>query len=433
MNKRAFNLAEVLLVLVLIGTISVLSTQVVIRTNNNYRSMYYTAYNALLQAAGNSALEWNPTCQCPDYEAIGFNVSTEKCWSKSCWEEYEYKKGAIGNSIDIGVKREYPGYLLGTETIGDFNGYATDKYFCKQLTSKLNTINETIECQYFINAYAENKSLNYAKGIDFKTAFCNKHILTPDEYNNNTEATCKHEILPSFVTANGQRFYISKLLSTNANSSEFLNKKDREFFRLVAVDLNGSSGPNTQLKKASGRLPDIVLFALRSDGSVVPLGLPEFNQNYANAVVQYPKYLHNYDESGKIKENKVKTSNAMALYDAKAQAWGIKSKAGIDINSGLAYGQVFSDHEPLSYTPLLHKMSIICRSTSVGGETPKDATCPSNRYTDELLARIITQFTFDQKGRTERITKDPQSPDADVAHGCDYRYSPCGVQLIEAK
>ncbi len=442
MNKKAFNLAEMLLVLAIIGTISILSLQVVKNSSDDYRKMYYTAYNTLVQAAGNSALQWHPDCTCPDFENMTEGMLNETCWSNACWNNFEYKIGSTGNSVDIRVRRDYPGYLMGNPTVGNFDGYATDSYFCKQLTSKLNTINETVECQYFINAYASkdkaNRTIDYSKGQEFLTTFCNKHITRPSEYGNDTIEKCQFDTQPSFITANGQRFYISKLLSTNADANQFktnngTTKNNREFFRLVAVDLNGTSGPNSQLQKSSGKLPDIVLFALRADGTVVPLGLPEFNRNYTGAIVQYPEYLREFDASGQIKRNTIKESGAMSLYDAKTKAWGIHAGSGADVNLDVVYGQVFSDMEPLSYSPLLYQMSQICRPINSGGTGTAGTTCPTSRYTDELLARMITQFLFDKKDSSNRIILNPESPNADTAHGCSFRYTRCGVKLVESE
>ena len=440
--KKAFNLAEMLLALAIIGTITIVSLNVVKKTKDDYRGMYYVAYNTLVQAAGNAALAWNPTCSCPDFENMANELIAETCWAQECWDAFEFHIGTVGNSVNLGVRREYPGYLMGNQAIGNFDGYATDKYFCQQLTSKLNTINETVECQYFITGYAENDDrgnhLDYSTGINFLDAFCNKHATTPDEYAIDVVNSCELEIQPSFITANGQRFYISKLLSTNANTAAFLDlngqrKINREFFRLVAVDLNGEAAPNTQLTKTSGKLPDIVLFALRADGTVVPLGLPEFNRQYLGAIVQYPETLHQFDAEGNIVRNDITESGAMALFNAKPLAWGLQAGAGIDVNTGTAYSQVFSEMEPLSYSSMLYQMATLCRAEEVGGSNPDGAICPTERYTDELLARLVSQFMYEKEGLSDRITLSPESPTADTAHGCSSRYSRCDVKIVEVK
>ena len=448
MVKKAFNLAEMLLVLAIIGTISIISLQVTKASQNkdDYRKMYYTAYNALVQAAGNAALEWNPQCSCPEFENMSNDMVIESCWSQECWTNFEYDTAVIGNSVTKGVRRDYPGFLMGTPTIGNFVGYATDSYFCKLLTSKLNTINESVECQHFINSYAivdkNGRTIDYSKGVNFKEAFCNKHLTKPSDYRNEVVTSCEFETQPSFITANGQRFYISKLLSANAATDTFkteegTNKINREFFRLVAVDLNGNSHPNTQLTKITGKLPDIVLFALRSNGSVIPLGLPEFNRNYASAIVQYPQF-QGFDDSGNMIENPQLTSTAMTICDAKAKAWGVHDGAqvngqAVDSNRDTAWGQVFSEMEPLSYSSMLYQMAISC------GEATRTTSCPTEAYIDELLARLITQFTFknDEQGKDnasaqrKKIIQNPTFPTADKDLGCSFRYSRCGVKIIE--
>ena len=76
-------------------------------------------------------------------------------------------------------------------------------------------------------------------------------------------------------------------------------------------------------------------------------------------------------------------------------------------------------------------MSQICRPESKGGTGNSGATCPTSRYTDELLARLVTQFLFDKKDSSNRIILNPESPNADTQHGCSFRYTRCGVKLVE--
>ena len=76
-------------------------------------------------------------------------------------------------------------------------------------------------------------------------------------------------------------------------------------------------------------------------------------------------------------------------------------------------------------------MSILCRPTESGGEAPQaGTTCPTNRYIDELLARLVTQFTFDKNGSSQRVMQNPD-PTADTSHGCSFRYSRCSVQIVD--
>lgn len=429
--KKAFNLAEIMIALILIGVISTLSLQVVNKSNNDYTKMYYVAFNTLLQTAGNAALNWNPICQCSRETMLeAADATREVCWSRACWEEFENDPSAIGSTP--GISRSYPGYLMGDATIGEFDGYNTDVNFCQLLTANLNTINQNVECQSFINSYAR---ADYSVGQNFDDVFCNTYYTTADEYRTNIELPtgCPNKIQPSFITANGQKFYISRLLSTNAATPAFLDIANREFFRFVAVDLNGDSAPNTQLKKGAanknGRLPDIVLFALRADGTVVPLGRPEFSRNYINSIVHYPEFLNRYDAAGNMIKNEKANSEPAALYESKPLAWGVppRNEAGDAVISPdeLIFGQVFSPIEPFTYSSLLYNRAGQCINIP----------CPNTggNYTDTMLARLVNQFTMDVRNSAERVTKTPTPFFVDENHGCTFRYSKCKVEILDTR
>ena len=448
-SKKAFNLGEIMIAVLLIGIISVLGIQTVNRASNDYTKMYSTAFNTLLQAAGNCALNWQPTCQCSRTSMLNADAQLrEVCWSEACWNEFEADPNATGNSVFVDgagnitgtIRRDYPGYLLGNPIMGDFNGFYTDENFCKLLVANLNTINQKNECIFFINSYATS-GLNYGVGIDFNRAFCSTiykahtdasgdDISLNEDYANRIElANCENEIQPSFVTANGQKFYISRLLSVNANDDAFLRQQNRMFFRLVVVDLNGDAGPNTQLQKGStaqeGKLPDMVMFALRADGTVVPLGRPEFSRNYINAQVQYPEFKKGYDAAGNLVKNEKRVSESYTLHNAKAKAWGVQIGTGGTVDD-TRYGQIFSPLEPFTYSHLLYSRAASCRGTG----NWKGCTNDETNYMDELFARLVSQFVMNRAGEKDTIIQDPSSPNADVEHGCTYRYSRCKIDLL---
>ncbi len=441
-KKHGFTILEMLIALAIIGVISTLSINVVRKANNDYQKMYYTAYNTLLQAVGNSFLNWKPNCSCSTSTMLT-NIDSQKhvCWSKSCWEEFEPQ--AEGHN---GVSRNYPGFLMGSYTNGEFNGYRTDEHFCKMLTAQLNTINQNVECQSFINTYAtkkDGKNLDYTKGINFFDAFCNTSMLSKNDYDNQvariinsqnadgsansvTNGECVEELQPSFVTANGQKFYISRILSTNANIAAFDLQKDREMFRFIAVDLNGDNSPNTQLRRGgntkninTGVLPDIVLFAIKSDGTVVPLGRPEFSKNYLNAVVYYPEYLNSTDINGRLQKNEKTNSEAETLFQAKMYAWGPSDSEGADIST-LAYNQAFNVSEPFTYSTLLYNRA---------WANPNGISSAGD-YTDLFLSRLIKQFTFDSEGSSSSILPLTSSGIADKEHGCSYKNSRCRIEVL---
>lgn len=440
--KKGFTILEMMIALAIIGIISTLSITVVRNVGNDYQKMYYTAYNTLLQAAGNAFLNWKPDCSCSTNTMLA-TMDTNKfvCWSKTCWETFESR--ADGHE---GVTRNYPGFLMGSYTNGEFSGYRTDEHFCKMLTSQLNTINQNVECQSFINTYATHKDgneLDYTKGIPFFDAFCYTPMLAADDYNNHvarvineqnadgyasavTAGECTEEIQPSFVTANGQKFYISRILSTNANVAAFDFQENRELFRFVAVDINGSNSPNTQLRRGgnnqnfnTGVLPDIVLFAIKSDGTVVPLGRPEFSKNYLNAVVYYPEFLNSVDLNGRLRKNDKANSEAETLFQAKMFAWGPNGGEGVDIST-LAYNQAFNIAEPFTYSTLLYNRA---------WSNPNGVNGAGN-YTDRFLSRLVQQFTFDHEGSSTTFIPTLATGVADREHGCTYKNSRCRIEVL---
>lgn len=244
--------------------------------------------------------------------------------------------------------------------------------------------------------------------------------------NDVTVGECTEEIQPSFVTANGQKFYISRLLSTNANIAAFDYQTNRDMFRFVAVDLNGNNGPNTQLRRGgntqnynTGSLPDIVLFAIKADGTVVPLGRPEFSKNYLNAVIYYPEYLNSVDLNGRLVKNDKKNSEAETLFQAKMYAWGPNNGEGVDIST-LVYNQAFNIAEPFTYSTLLYNRAW----------ANPNGTNSADNYTDQFLSKIVKQFTFDRKDSSDTFIPLSASGVADSEHGCTYKNSRCRIEVL---
>ena len=455
-KNKAFNLAEILIALLIIGFISTLGSQAVRQSNNNYTKQYFTAYNTLMQAAGNAALNWNPICQCSGEAMLNTDfASLSVCWSRACWAAFERNPFTAG--YEELAPRAYPGYLMGDAEVGDFDGFYTDEAFCNYLTSNIITINENAQCRYFINSYA-TQGLDYSQGINFYQAFCstdysddkNDDTTIAEDYRTRIAVpTCSSQIQPTFETANGQKFYVSRLLSVNAPASAFQFQREREFFRLVVVDINGDSAPNSQLRRTRraasslGRLPDLVLFALKADGTVIPLGRPEYSRNYANAIVQYPEFTvkrnnagditERYDASGNLLKNEVTQSDAMTLAEAKNKAWGLMPNSGLDVTFDTAFNQIFSNSEPLSYSVLLYTAARCKLGFNCNDAIPNDSVADGIRttfYMDELFARLVHQFVLDVEGETSTVIPTTAEINADyLERGCTTRFSRCKVEI----
>lgn len=88
---------------------------------------------------------------------------------------------------------------------------------------------------------------------------------------------------PTFITTNGQAFYISKW-ARNTNIS------DKYGYRVIAVDLNGKSGPNKiDVGSASytNSPPDIIQFVVLDNGQVYPVGLAANNMEIGGKKINY--------------------------------------------------------------------------------------------------------------------------------------------------
>lgn len=92
---------------------------------------------------------------------------------------------------------------------------------------------------------------------------------------------------PNFIATNGHRYYISKWAS-NKNISETYG------FRIMAIDLNGKSGPNiTRYTGYKFAPPDIVQFLILDNGEIYPLGNAGSNLNISdNDSRKVIKYLN---------------------------------------------------------------------------------------------------------------------------------------------
>ena len=431
---KAFTLVEILIVLVIIGTIMVLSISTVRKRKNNYRALYKVAYQTLMQASLNCAYDWSPSCgNCSSDSDVSSTAGY--CWSKDCWNKYIEKnieKDYLGG-ID-GYPRKYPGFLFGDDTNGNFDGSGTDVTFCKMLTDRLNTLDKQNQCRSFISGI--NSNVDLRKGVNFLDAFC---AQVGDERGSIVCSSASNGLLiPSFITPNGQKFYISTVQYANVPFIN-TNARERSAFRFVVVDLNGDSGPNTQLIRGgfnqygnndNSIFPDIVLFAIKSDGVVIPLGLPEFSTNYANAVVYYPKYLNEVDPSDptKLKRNDKDNSSTNTLYDAKLMAWA-GSASTADITNKI-FGQPVVQEEPFSFSAPLYSVGITCVPDGCSNAT--GASSGTSVYVDKLMATLIWQFIVDGKDSTNdivpRITKDGM---LDEVHGCTYRTSKCRIDLTD--
>ena len=292
---KAFTLTEAMVCFMIIGLIFI-ATITNIGKNDHYDKLYWQAFNTLYQASKAASSKF------------------EKSKETNYMEKWVAKNHRIDRSEESGthlINRKYPGFLR-DKNESHMNGYN----FCKRLTETINTLNPEHECKS--NDIAPNVNITSTKGkigVNFYKGFSYVEKGEGGTYDVTTPT-----IEPSFTTVNGQKFYISQVLTANYDpESEKFAVQERESFRFVIVDLNGDSGPNTQFIKST-RNPDVVLFAIDSEGNVIPLGLPEWSKAYISAMATYPSYLN----SDGTPVYPLVHSPIETLWHAKKRAWGNK-------------------------------------------------------------------------------------------------------------
>ena len=127
---------------------------------------------------------------------------------------------------------------------------------CTQLANSFNTVGSTTaDCTYRYN-------ISVAKGLS--------GTILPDLNK------------PSFTLTNGTRFYVGNIFDRTVDNYFYTSAF------IIAVDLNGKAGPNifdTRTYTGS-KTPDVVAFAVLTDGNVVPMSPMADRDDYLIASVQ---------------------------------------------------------------------------------------------------------------------------------------------------
>lgn len=182
---------------------------------------------------------------------------------------YTALDSAVYNTrLGLGVGQNFNNTVLVTPTS-----------FCTYLTTWIN---------------ATNSYCSYAKVVPNTVA--DSDFVTP------TDGTTNQYL--QFISTNGMRFYFSDLITVVGND-DVGGRPYSSSLRLVFIDLNGGSRPNTGIW-SQNRMADIVAFAVTDRAIVIPIGYPEIDQRYISA--SYVSY------NGKV-------SPTTTYYAAKYSAW----------------------------------------------------------------------------------------------------------------
>ncbi|MCD7780033.1 MAG: prepilin-type N-terminal cleavage/methylation domain-containing protein [Candidatus Gastranaerophilales bacterium] len=249
-NKKGFTLSEVLVCLMIVGIIMALSVNSIKIVKESYVSLAYYAFKNLQGMVTELFSGPSPAGSVIDLSYNGIKISylTRQCINSN------------GNIIQVLKSDDEAGAwntpycsARGGEGTTDGNGY---NFFCNALAQISNT-SGTIDCSNLSAVNFENSDKEpYISGLT---------------------------TTPNFITTNGQRFYVSEWVApsdTRSVSSEF-------GYRLVGIDLNGTSNPNITDNSNSSIPPDIVTFMVLDNGEVFPLGVAADNYVLNNNVYLY--------------------------------------------------------------------------------------------------------------------------------------------------
>ncbi len=296
-NKKGFTLGEVLICIAIIGVIMALSVNAIKIVRQSYTSLTYFAFKNL-------------------QDAVGVLYSGVQLLSE---DNTNHLEKAVTNCrrddyVTISVLKsdsQIDGIACSQRAVEEENADSNDGLFCRNLAAASNTSGD-INCSTFATVGYQDREVTVGDS-ETSTTYQEPYISAYD-YDS-----------PNFITANGQRFYISNW----TYNSDYVS--DTYGFRLVAIDLNSKSDPNVMQQTEEGApLPDIVTFMVLDNGEVFPLGVAADNLTedgrvfrYLNAKIKgyYYNYYEGRDENVipsectvKDGDNEIKTCNYAVVY-----------------------------------------------------------------------------------------------------------------------
>ena len=262
--KNGFTLAEVLLSLAIIGIIMALSVNSIKIVKSSYTSLAYFAHKNVVNMVGVLNSGESPDESIEDNEGNPLPSMIAQCKNSN---------GAIVQVLKS--DREYENDF-GTPNCNErVNSTGEVKnLFCKSIVSIANTAGRT-RCD---SLFQTNLSVNNGSTAAFEEPY-----ISNLDYDH-----------PTFIATNGQRYYISEWAYNPVIS-------DTYGYRLIAIDLNGTSRPNKTEQDGLTPPPDIITFMVLDNGQVYPLGVAANNIKLnSGRVIQYLNskvkgYYYTYD------------------------------------------------------------------------------------------------------------------------------------------
>lgn len=230
MKRNAFTLREILVVILIVGIISVLSLQTVKAQKTKFAFSCYHFYRDLKIAVGHMSSA-----------TYGGSLN-----SFSCEPALDKDDDGAAYKACVTAGKDYVGGGGNTDILD----YRLGNNFCVGLSQYLGTAS-TIACD---------------------TGELNNATL------NNIYGNIGSGALPSFKLMNKYLIYVSNRVEGGTTGSTY------NTYRIVSVDLNGSSNPNRPGE-------DIISFAVFDNGEVLPLGIAADSNNYFSAVIKVRNIL----------------------------------------------------------------------------------------------------------------------------------------------
>ena len=271
-NKRSFTLAEVLVSMAIIGFIMAMSMSTIKIVKTSYTALTYFTFKNIQGMVGEAFAG-----SLPNEALLGNNdqrtaYPIAKCIAK---KDDEGKDNSIAINVllsDYEAGESEQQYIPECKKREQYihSSTAPKNIFCKAITGMLNVAGSVNCSDLYTATYDIDKREPYIKNLDWEK--------------------------PNFITTNGQRYYL-----TYWNFDKRIS--DLFGYRLMAVDLNGKSRPNTTIKD-SKNAPDIVTFLVLDNGEVFPLAEAADNAKIGNKKIQYINsqvkgYYYSHDETRK--------------------------------------------------------------------------------------------------------------------------------------
>jgi len=260
-NKKGFTLGEVLVCIMIIGIIMALAVNSIRIVRSSYTSLTYFAFNNIQSMIG-----------------------------------VLYSGGTVGTKVtrDNNTKQIIKVDEVFTDSLMDKDGNRLPSMVaqCRRPDGMVIQVLKS-DREYENNIGIPNCSDRVNSNKEARNLFCNSMVsiantsgktdcdnLSTPEYDIEPYISDLDYNNPNFITTNGQRFYISKW-TFNENVSTTYG------YRLVAIDLNGKSGPNKSDAESSVQPQDIVTFLVLDNGEVFPLGVAADNKIVGERRIQY--------------------------------------------------------------------------------------------------------------------------------------------------